>query len=104
MQRKPVLIISCMYHITVCIYLYLQIHTFTRACNSNVNLATCNCGVAIKSDDDVILFDRCDRDALDIGIFLNGELTPGTHIFRRGVNYVVSACYFQHLEINIIYF
>ena len=70
--------------------IFLQIHTFTTACNRPWSPATCNCGAAIKSGDDVILFDRCDRDGLDVKIFLNGELTPGTHIFRVGQSYTVS--------------
>lgn len=47
--------------------------------------------MAIKSGDDVIIFDRCgptksereDR-SLDIKVILNGQLTPGTKILRFG--------------------
>ena len=64
----------------------LQVRTFYRSCNGK---ASCNCAVAIKVDDDIILFDKCgskrgSRRPLDIQLILNGELTPGTKIFRYG--------------------
>ena len=43
--------------------------------------------MAVKSGDDVILIDRCGPDKsknvpVDVSIFANGDLTPGTHIYR----------------------
>lgn len=62
--------------------------TFYRDCNKK---ATCNCAVAIRSGDDVILIDRCGQSAkiqrrkrMTIKIYKNGELTPGTRIRRFG--------------------
>lgn len=65
--------------------------TYYRSCNRKKSEASCNCAVAIKSGDDVIIFDRCgptksereDR-SLDIKVILNGQLTPGTKILRFG--------------------
>lgn len=67
----------------------LQIHSFYQTCNGK---ASCNCGVAVRSGDDIIVFDSCDPDGgkkvkhnpLDIRMYLNGELTPGTRVHRYG--------------------
>ncbi|XP_029649426.2 uncharacterized protein LOC115223143 [Octopus sinensis] len=66
-----------------------EIHSFYRNCNGR---ASCNCAVAIKSDDDVIVFDRCGASAGAVAkkseilrkIYLNGELNPGTKILQFG--------------------
>lgn len=62
--------------------------TFYRNCNGK---ASCNCAAAIRVGDDVIVFDKCGASAsskkdtpIDIRLILNGELTPGTKIFRHG--------------------
>lgn len=62
----------------------VQVNTFYRKCNRH---ASCNCAVAVKSGDDVILIDRCGpkegrRTPVDVSVFANGDLTPGTHIYR----------------------
>lgn len=61
-----------------------QVHVFYRSCNGR---ASCNCAVAVRSGDDVILIDKCGpkmnankRGSLKISLFINGELTPNTHI------------------------
>ena len=50
--------------------------------------ATCNCGVAVRSGDDVFVAERCRRDdgadqPLRSQLYLNGELTQGTFIFSE---------------------
>ena len=73
--------------IIIIILLLLQIRTFTRSCNGK---AACNCAIAVKSGDDVILIDRCgyqqdvpnDRPT-QIKMLVNGELTPGTRVVRK---------------------
>ena len=63
----------------------LQVHTFYRSCNGK---ASCNCAVAVKSGDDVILLDKCGPSAdstkqpLSVDIYYNGDITSGTKIFR----------------------
>ena len=70
-----------------------QVHSFYRDCDGRPRGATCNCAVAIRSGDDVIIMDRCFGDGqfgnkirrnapLDIQLYLNGELTPGTVVTR----------------------
>ena len=75
-----------------------QIRLFTRSCNGK---AACNCAVAVKSGDDVILFDRCgaqqgkaDGRPIQFQMLVNGELTTGTRVIRRddGKAYEVCAC------------
>ena len=64
------------------------VHTFQRECNGYPG-ATCNCAVAVRSGDDVIVVDRCGAektteisDVLSFKAFVNGELTPGTEVTK----------------------
>ncbi|GAB1607640.1 hypothetical protein Ahia01_001047900 [Argonauta hians] len=65
-------------------YLPYAVHTFYQSCASTVS---CNCGVAVKSGDDVIVIDRCEstrrnrNQPILITLYNNGELTPGTRIY-----------------------
>ncbi|KAK7469526.1 hypothetical protein BaRGS_00036472, partial [Batillaria attramentaria] len=70
-----------------------EVHTFYRNCNGH---ASCNCAVAVRSGDDVILIDRCGPESgetipLDISVYANGDLTAGTYIysFLEGRRYKV---------------
>ncbi|XP_062619832.1 von Willebrand factor D and EGF domain-containing protein-like, partial [Saccostrea cucullata] len=66
-----------------------EVRTFYRRCN---RVAACNCAVAIRSGDDVILFDVCGpsmgkssrRTRYTMKMYLNGDLTPGTDVIRKG--------------------
>lgn len=65
-------------------FFFVKVHTFYRNCNGH---ASCNCAVAVKSGDDVILIDRCGPDKgksvpVDLSVFANGDITPGTRIYR----------------------
>ena len=76
-------------------------HTFQRLCAWRGSpIATCNCGAAIKSGDDVIFFDTCgdtprgthpERQPLTVQFYTKGELTAGTSIVRNGGTYIVSS-------------
>ena len=59
--------------------------------------ATCNCGVAVRSGDDVFVVERCRRDdgadqPLRAQLYVNGNLTLGTFIYSEyeGQRYHVS--------------
>ena len=62
--------------------IFLQVRSFFRSCNG---AAACNCGVAARAEDDVILFDVCGPEAdskkgarpLTKQIYQNGELSQG---------------------------
>ncbi|KAJ8316790.1 hypothetical protein KUTeg_004694 [Tegillarca granosa] len=64
-----------------------SVHTFYRSCNGK---ASCNCAVAIKAGDDVILIDKCGpKSANSLGfypityrLYRNGQLTPGFKLLR----------------------
>lgn len=63
--------------------------TFYRKCNRGK--ATCNCAVAVRSGDDVIVIDRCGASsstskykALKMTLYLNGQLTKGTRVIAYG--------------------
>ena len=71
-------------------------HTFLRKCNKGV--ASCNCAVAIKVDDNVVLFDRCGARAgaggnqpMTLQIFKNTDIHPGLRIqqYHGGTKYKV---------------
>ncbi|XP_059165052.1 uncharacterized protein LOC131947771 [Physella acuta] len=66
-----------------------QVQVNYRSCSSSRMTATCNCITAVQSGDDVVVFNSCDARqnkqrpdaaAIDVQIFINGELTPGTKI------------------------
>ena len=69
---------------------------FYRSCNGK---ASCNCAVAVRSGDDVIVVDRCGatmgkskkKTPMKLRMFLNGDLTEGTEVFRQsgGKKYMV---------------
>lgn len=60
-----------------------------QRCESNQSSdATCNCGVAVKSGDDVFVVERCRKDdgadqPIRAQLYLNGNLTMGTFIFSE---------------------
>ena len=61
-----------------------EARTFVRKCYGSV---ACNCGVAARIEDDIILINYCKEypeSTLNvpptIQMFLNGELTPGTYL------------------------
>ena len=70
---------------------------FLRKCGSE---ATCNCAVAVKSGDDVIVVDRCGARQgnsrqdipMTVTAYLNGNLTSGTKVYqyKGGDEYRVS--------------
>lgn len=70
---------------------------FYRSCNGK---ASCNCAVAVRSGDDVIVVDRCGptmgksskKTPMTLKMFLNGALTEGTEVLRKagGKKYIVS--------------
>ena len=79
-----------------------------QRCERDV-LATCNCGVMVRSGDDVLVIDRCVRrrhrmppplagfsddhgPIMSVVLYLNGKLTPGTRIHQLadGRKYIVS--------------
>lgn len=67
-------------------YFYLQVHTFYKNCNG---IASCNCAVAVRSGDVVILLNKCQEKKirnqylLQIQMFRSEEgLIPGTAIYR----------------------
>ena len=73
-----------------------QVRLFTRSCNGK---AACNCAVAVKSGDDVILFDRCgaqqgeaDGRPIQFQMLVNGELTTGTRVIRRDDGKAYEVC------------
>ena len=87
----------------------VQVNAVYQRCERDV-LATCNCGVMVRSGDDVLVIDRCARrrqrmppplegfsDAyapiMSVMLYLNGRLTPGTRIHQlaNGHRYIVSS-------------
>ncbi|XP_041370718.1 uncharacterized protein LOC121384400 [Gigantopelta aegis] len=63
-----------------------EVHSFYRSCNDK---ASCNCAVAVRIDDDVIVVDRCGasretrrRTPMRVKVFRNGQMTPGVRILR----------------------
>ena len=89
-----------------------------QRCERDV-LATCNCGVMVRSGDDVLVIDRCRRQrhrlppplsghsdergpVMSVLLYLNGKLTPGTRIHQLadGRKYIVSS-HFQASPENI---
>ena len=82
-------------------------------------LASCNCGVAIQSGDDVIVIDRCYRDKayfnrihgqarrtftrMSVDVYLNGELSPGTKIYEEadGKRYVISLPHGAYVKVMV---
>ena len=86
------------------------VHMFFKKCvGVGSNRASCNCAAAIKSGDDVILFDSCDNKRkkadhkfLRIVLYKNGDLTPGTYVERvdGGVKFKVSIIYIHTCVFN----
>ncbi|XP_033756294.1 uncharacterized protein LOC117339038 [Pecten maximus] len=62
-----------------------SVRVFFRKCNGR---AACNCAVAVRSGDDVILIDRCGPDSdnaqphLDVRSYINDDLTLGTRVVK----------------------
>ncbi|XP_059165058.1 von Willebrand factor D and EGF domain-containing protein-like isoform X2 [Physella acuta] len=68
-----------------------QVNVDYRPCVPHLQTATCNCAAAIQSGSSVIVFNSCDAKtvrqdatAMDIKIFSDGELTPGTKVRQLG--------------------
>lgn len=60
----------------------IQVRSFYKKCN---NVASCNVAVAVKSGDDVIIFDYTQptsKPRFQIRVLKNGDLTAGTRIKR----------------------
>ncbi|XP_059174756.1 uncharacterized protein LOC131954926 [Physella acuta] len=53
-------------------------------CSPPWNSATCNCAVAVKVGDDVISFYGCNGPSVNVQMYKNGDLTPGTSVKRLG--------------------
>ena len=76
------------------------VHTYQRVCNDGV---TCNCAVAIRSGDDVLVVDRCGvqkndlSEVMSLSLYLNGELTPGTRIYKLSGGREFMVCVMLHL-------
>lgn len=72
----------------------LQVRTFYKNCNGK---ASCNCAVAVKVEDDVIVIDRCSEvksrkvtaKPIQIRSYINGDVTPGLRVYRTGAEYRV---------------
>ncbi|KAL3863773.1 hypothetical protein ACJMK2_005508 [Sinanodonta woodiana] len=67
------------------------VHTFYQSCGqSGDRQPACNCGVFVKSGDDVFVIDQCkrkgqtDKKAMEALLYKNGEITPGTTIKMSG--------------------
>ncbi|XP_013398006.1 mucin-17 [Lingula anatina] len=97
------------------------VHAFYKKCHR----ATCNCGVGVKSGDDVIMIDRCQglktkrtkkskkskrskysrgtTYPVQVNIYKNGELTPGTRIFstNRGQSYEIHMPHGTYVTVQI---
>ena len=82
---SPSLFICHHRYLFVTIAIRPQVRTFYRSCRKK---ASCNCAVAVRSGDDVIVIDRCAAQDSEpdtqmvIRTYITGELTPGTRIVR----------------------
>ncbi|BFY97751.1 hypothetical protein BsWGS_00791 [Bradybaena similaris] len=76
-------------------YLQYEVRALYSPCNPRQPKgATCNCGAAVRSGDDVITFDTCNTrqnqitsggtSVITVDMYKNGELTPGTRVIRHG--------------------
>jgi hypothetical protein len=78
-----------------------EVEAVFQSCGADIN-ASCTCGVSVRMGDDVFVVDRCRRKTDDcvngdcepgmkVTLHKNGELTPGTRIFRKldGLQYEV---------------
>ena len=77
-----------------------------RSCASR---ATCNCAVAVKAGDDVIVVDRCGAERgnrvdvpMTVTAYLNNELTTGTKVYqyKGGDEYRVSYCLLRYTLVS----
>ncbi|CAG5116409.1 unnamed protein product, partial [Candidula unifasciata] len=67
-----------------------EVRVFLRRCTDYHSYASCVCAVAVRSNDDVIVIDKCGAGQGETNVFhpmtitayLNGELTSNTRIFR----------------------
>ncbi|CAG5135635.1 unnamed protein product, partial [Candidula unifasciata] len=63
------------------------VQAFYRKCNRNI--ASCNCAIAVKVEDDVVLIDRCGPHvttkprSLTVQMIRNGGINPGLRIQQR---------------------
>ena len=65
-------------------HVFLQVNTMYQKCN---NVATCNCGVAVKSGDTVFVTERCRRRGQNCqpGLPFCGGNRLNTVIYSRGI-------------------
>lgn len=68
-------------------FFFHQVRAFYRSCNGR---ASCNCAVAVRAGDDVIIIDKCGPEAttdqfypMTVKMFLRGSLTPGLRILSQ---------------------
>ena len=63
----------------------MQIRTFYQPCvTGTTQTPSCNCGTAIRSGDDVIVFRGCrPGEGISVDMFVNGELETGTRVLRN---------------------
>ncbi len=81
--------------------------TYVQRCLGRV---ACTCYVNIRSGDDVIVIDSCGPRAkanggqMELVVFLNGELTPGTRIlqFNNGKKFKVKYIYLHITYLPLI--
>ncbi|XP_059165094.1 mucin-2-like [Physella acuta] len=71
-----------------------EVRALYRPCSAGNNRVTCNCGAAIRSGDDVIVFNTCDirqnagnsgNSVIGVEVFKNGDFDFKTRIYRLGV-------------------
>lgn len=85
------------------------VHTFYRKCNKDI--ASCNCAVAVKVDDDVAIIDRCGPQStkafysMSVKIIKNGNIDPAFRIFRydQGNQYKVILFLIQCFQFLLIH-
>ena len=70
-----------------------QVHTFYRSCNRR---ASCNCAVAVRVDDDVVVFSKCPelegdpaKTPLSINLYRHGFLEKGFRVYQVKNEYSV---------------
>ena len=84
------------------------VHVFYRQCPTadGVGRASCNCAVAVKVDDDVIIIDKCGPKVttertfypITINVFNNGPLTPGLQILSQYEGREYQVCKYESMH------
>lgn len=93
--------VKCVIHISG--KLVLQVRGWFQSCGRG---GSCTCAVAVRSGDDVLIIDSCDRPdgselPLDTTLYKNGELTPGTVIVSENEGKVHKVSLFPHCSIYV---